>query len=117
MEVYGIAKENLDVDDVLTLIDLFAIPYKAMVIRLMECRIISKQKARNLISVDSESILKRMTMIGKDCQWQNSNGLIHLGTLSDNLDFNICEGYLTEEREKSDRKLINDLYKRFLRES
>jgi Zn-dependent peptidase ImmA (M78 family) len=117
IEVYGIAKESLTVDDVLLLMDLFAIPYKATVIRLMECEIISKQKAQTLIDIDSETIQKRIDLLGRANQWQKNNGWAYFGTLSDNLDFNIRQGYLTEEREKSDQETLNELKKRFLGKS
>jgi Zn-dependent peptidase ImmA (M78 family) len=115
--VYDIAKESVGVDDVLLMMDLFAIPYKAVILRLMECGIISKQKAQSLLAVDSVTVQKRSDLLGRAKQWQKSNDLVYFGTLNDNLDFNIQEGYLTEEREKSDQELLDSLKKRFLRES
>lgn len=115
--VYGIVKEAVDVDDILLLMDLFAIPYKATVLRLMECRIISKQKAKELLAVDSGRVQKRIDLLGRAKQWQKSNDLVYFGTLNDNLDFNIQEGYLTEEREKSDQELLCNLKKGFLKKS
>jgi Zn-dependent peptidase ImmA (M78 family) len=117
MDVYGVAKESLGVDDVLLLMDLFAIPYKATVIRLMECGIISRQKAQTLIDVDSGTIQKRINLLGRAEQWQKNNDSIYFGTLRDNLDFNVREGYLTEERKKSDQDFLADLQKSFLNES
>lgn len=117
ISVYGIKSDSLSVDDVLLLMDLFAIPYKATVIRLMECEIISKQKAQMLISIDSATIQKRMDLLGRACQWQKNNDLLYFGSLNENLDYNIREGYLTEKREQSDQEILNNIKKRFKRES
>lgn len=116
LSVYGITKETIDVDDVLQMMDLFAIPYKAAVLRLMECGIISKQKAQRLLAVDSGTVQKRIDLLGRAKQWQKSNDLVYFGTLNDNLDFNIQEGYLTEERERSDQELLDKFKKCFLSE-
>lgn len=113
IEVYGIEKGKIDLEDVLLLMDLFATPYKATVLRLFECGIISKHKAKSLVEIDTETIQKRMEILGKASQWQMSNDLVYFGTLIDNFDFNISEGFLTEEREKSDRKLIDDIKNSF----
>jgi hypothetical protein len=83
----------------------------------MECGIISKQKAQGLLAVDSGTVQKRIDLLGRAKQWQKSNDLVYFGTLNDNLDFNIQEGYLTEEREKSDQELLDSLKMRFLSES
>lgn len=116
ISLYGIAKENISADDVLLLMDLFAIPYKAAVLRLMECGTISKQKAQRMLSVDSGTVQKRIDVLGRAKQWQKSNDIIYFGSLNDNLDFNIQKGYLTEEREKSDQELLDSLNKRLLSE-
>lgn len=117
LSVYGIDKDTIDVDDVLLMMDLFAIPYKAAVLRLMECGFVTKQKAQGLLAVDSGTVQKRIDLLGRANQWQKSNDLVYFGTLNDNMDFNIQEGYLTEEREKSDKELLDSLKKRFLSES
>ena len=116
ISVYGIAKETIDIDSILLLMDLFAIPYKATVLRLMECGVISRKKAQGLLSVDSDMVQKRSDLLGRAKQWLKSNDLIYLGSLHDNLDFNIQEGYLTKERETSDLEILDSLKKSFLSE-
>lgn len=106
LAVYGIAGESMDLDDVLLMMDLFAVPFKAAVLRLMECGIISGNKAQGMLAADSDRIQKRIDLLGKAKQWQKSNDLVYFGSLEDNLDFNIREGYLTEERERSDQELL-----------
>ena len=111
IDVYGISGGVMDIDDVLLLMDLFAIPYKTVIIRLMETGIISREKAGTLIEVDYDRIRKRMSLSGKAEQWQKGSDLIYFGSLEDNLDYNIREGLLTEEREESDRKTVDELRK------
>lgn len=117
LDVYGINKDALGIDDVLLFMDLFAIPYKAVVIRLMECGIVSMQKAHELIEIDSVDVQKRIDLLGKAAQWQKNNGLVFFGSLNEYLDYNMQEGFLTAERERSDQTILTELKRKFLSES
>lgn len=43
---WGIAPNDISLDVVLTLMDIYAMPYKACVLRLYECNVLSAAKAR-----------------------------------------------------------------------
>lgn len=51
------------------LMDIFAIPYKAMVLRLVEENKISYQKASGLLDISGEYIQKRIAVTGKAKRW------------------------------------------------
>lgn len=109
-KIYGLSKEKIDTDGVLILMDIFALPYKAVVLRLVESGIIDEERGRELLNINSEYVENRIDMTGKAKRWQkNSNDLIHYGSLSENLKFNSEHGLLTDTREESDRKYLDDL--------
>lgn len=51
IRIYQINKEAIEMNDILTLMDIFAVPYKAMVLRLLEEKIISDDQARKMTAV------------------------------------------------------------------
>ena len=113
-KMFGISKENMGIDDVLTLMDLFALPYKAVVLRLVESGVITEEKARNLYQEKSESIAIRIELTGKAEQWQqNSGSLLRYGSLLDNLAFNSEHELLVDSREESDRAYLEKIGKEF----
>ena len=82
--------------------DLFALPNKAVVLRLVESGVITEEKARNLYQEKSESIAIRIELTGKAEQWQqNSGSLLRYGSLLDNLAFNSEHELLVDSREES----------------
>ena len=113
-KMFGISKENMGIDDVLILMDLFALPYKAVVLRLVESGVITEEKARNLYQEKSESIAIRIELTGKAEQWQqNSGSLLRYGSLLDNLAFNSEHELLVDSREESDRAYLEKIGKEF----
>ena len=98
----------------LILMDLFALPYKAVVLRLVESSVITEEKARNLYQEKSESIAIRIELTGKAEQWQqNSGSLLRYGSLLDNLAFNSEHELLVDSREESDRAYLEKIGKEF----
>ena len=117
-KMFGISKENMNVDDVLILMDLFALPYKAVVLRLVESGEITEEKAQALLQVDSDSISVRIELTGKAEQWQqDTKRLLHYGSLLDNLAFNSEYELLRESREESDKAFLEKIRKEFRSES
>ena len=118
IKIFDISKENINVDDVLILMDLFAVPYKAVVLRLAECEIITEEKARELLQVDAAYISMRIKLTGKAEQWQqHTKYLIRYGSLQDNLTFNSEHDLLIESREESDKTFLEEIEKEFHNES
>ena len=113
-KMFGISKDNMGIDDVLTLMDLFALPYKAVVLRLAEIGIITEEKARSLYYKDNESIADRIKLTGKAEQWQlSSSNLLRYGTLLDNMTFNSEHELLVDGREEADKAYLEKLGKEF----
>lgn len=113
-KLYGINGEKMSVDDVLTLMELFALPYKAVVLRLAENYNITPIKARELLKADASFVSERILLTGKALGWQrNSRELLYFGSLLDDMEFNSENELLTDSREKSDREYLEKIRKGF----
>lgn len=116
-KMFGISEEKMMIDDVLVLMDLFALPYKAVVLRLVESGTISEEKAMNLLCADSESIAARIKLTGNAERWQqNSISLCRYGSLLENLTFNSEHELLTDTREASDKAYLEKIRRQFCQE-
>ena len=113
-KLYGITAETITVDDVLTLMELFALPYKAVVLRLVENHNISLAKAKELLGVNTSFVLERIKLTGKAIGWQqNSKDLSYFGSLLDDMEYNKENELLTDSREESDRAYLEKIRKGF----
>ena len=94
--------------------DIFAIPYKAMVLRLMEEGIIQEPKAKELISIPGNDIEKRMMLTGKAKRWALIPvGNEKLGSIVENLADNCEKEILPNSRLESDMKKLDKIKKRY----
>lgn len=110
LKLYGINEANIELDDVLVLMEVFAVPYKAVILRLYEEQTITEAKANELLEFDAKYISQRIELTGKAKQWQiNSREVEYFGTLLDNLEFNSENGLITESREESDRQVLKEI--------
>lgn len=117
IKIYGINGEKISVDDVIVLMELFALPYKAVVLRLVENHNISVSKANELLSCDSEYVSERIKLTGKASGWQlSSKDVSYFGSLLDDMEYNKERGFLTESREEADMLYIDGLRKDFHQE-
>lgn len=111
-KMFGLSKEKLEVDDIIVLMDIFALPYKAVVLRLIESRILEEKKAKELLKVSRTYIADRIQLTGNAQKWQkNSNDLIHYGSLLENMTFNSKNELLIDTREKSDKAYLDEIIK------
>lgn len=101
--LYGLDKDLVTVDSVLMLMDMFAMPYKAVVLRLFESGNISHQQAEKLLEVGSADVMERVSLTGKAKRWQlDGKGTESFGTLLEKVEYNRQHEYLTESRENED---------------
>lgn len=108
IRIYQINKNTIEMNDILTLMDIFAVPYKAMVLRLLEEKIISDDRAREMIEIPFCRIKKLMQMTGKAKRWDMiSSGYEKFGSLVENLTINTEREALPKTRLESDWKELD----------
>ncbi len=114
IRLYGITGERISADDVLTLMELFALPFKAVVLRLVENHNISVSRAQELLKIDAFFVQERIKRTGKALGWQqNSKELLYFGSLLDDMESNRDKELLTDSREKSDMEYLEKIRKSF----
>ena len=112
--LYGLDKDLVTVDSVLMLMDMFAMPYKAVVLRLFESGNISHQQAEKLLEVGSADVMERVSLTGKAKRWQlDGKGTESFGTLLEKVEYNRQHEYLTESRENEDVAYLAQLKKEY----
>ena len=114
VESMSIDVKHLGLDDVLSLMDAFAMPYKACVLRLYECGLINLGKAKNLYDQEWKDVISRIRLTGKAKRWQlDGRGTEQFGTLLEDFAYNEEQEYLTGSREESDRRFISSLREKY----
>lgn len=108
IRIYRINKKTIELKDILVLMDIFAVPYKAMVLRLLEEKIISDGRAREMIDIPFSEIQKWMQMTGKAKRWDMiPSGNEKFGSLVENLTINTEQEALPKSRLESDWEELN----------
>ena len=114
IRIYQIDKSFIQIEDVLTLMEIFAVPYKAMVLRLMEEQILSDALAEKMIGVPIPEIRRRMEITGKAKRWDMiPTGYEKFGSLLENLTINTENESLPESRLESDWAKLEEIEKKY----
>ena len=114
IRIYQIDRESFGVDDILALMEIFAVPYKAMVLRLLEERVITEEQASELIAIPSEIIKERMRIIGKAKRWDmRPVGYEKVGSLLENLTANTEAEALPKSRLDGDWERLQNIMKKY----
>jgi Zn-dependent peptidase ImmA (M78 family) len=112
-DVYNLSYKNISVQTILRIMDIFAIPYKAAVLRLFEEDKIDVKTAKKLLQADETEIRKQIELTGKAARWQIITGdLIRFGSLSEQMyDVERLEA-VRGERLESDKARLDEIVKR-----
>ena len=82
--MYHLSYKDISVQTVLKIIEIFAIPYKAAVLRLLEEDKIDAKAAKNLLQVTEKEISKQIELTGKAARWQEIHkDFIRFGSLTE----------------------------------
>lgn len=108
--VYNLSYKNASVQTVLKIMDIFAIPYKAAVLRLYEEEKIDIKTARGLLQIENDEICKQIELTGKGVRWQEiPSSLIRFGSLSEKMYELEQNENVRSERLESDKARLNNL--------
>ena len=112
-DVYNLSYKNISLPVVLRIMDIFAIPYKAAVLRLFEEDKINIKTAEKLLQVDDTEIHRQIQLTGKAERWQEiPRNLIRFGSLSEQM-YNVQQlEAVRDERIESDKARLDEIIKR-----
>ena len=110
IRIFRVNNDFSSFENILSLMDIFAIPYKAMTLRLYEEGIISDKQAKDLLSVPSKTIQNRIHLTGKAKRWEmKRTGNDKLGSLIENLTINTQNESLPKQRLQEDWNRLNQI--------
>lgn len=115
-DVYDLNYYNIRLSTILKIMDIFAIPYKAAVIRLYEENKIGAKMAEDFLLIPDNEISKQIEITGKSSRWQEiPNNLIKFGSLEEKMYDSKQKDIVNENRFISDKnrliEIINSLKK------
>ena len=114
MDLMGIIPHRIVLDDVLTMMDIYGMPYKACVLRLFECNVLSAAKAKQFYEKDWKEISTHISLTGKAKRWQlDGTGTEQFGSLLENYVYNTEHDFLTESRKSGDTEYISFLKEKY----
>ncbi|NBJ63982.1 ImmA/IrrE family metallo-endopeptidase [bacterium c-19] len=117
IEIYDIDRKQMNLDSVVRLMDIFAVPYKAILLRLFEENIISEKTVNQLAEEgipDRLRISMQMRNIAERWQKRTPNE-IDMGVLPNRVKQNKEAGLLSESRILEDEKQLEDMMAYLLR--
>ena len=108
--VYHLSYGNVSIQIIFKIMDIFAIPYKAAVLRLFEEEKIDIDMARKFLQIDNDEVNKQIEVTGKAARWQeNPRNLIRFGSLSEKMyDLEQWES-IRDERLESDKARLQNI--------
>ena len=110
MDIFRIQSSSMGIKDILMLMEIYAIPFKAMVLRLFEVNIIDKEQVRTLFQNPEDNILHQSELTGRAARWQKSTSDdITLGSLKENMDAVVKLDAVPEERYRKDLSLLKEI--------
>lgn len=114
IRIYQINKASIEIDSILVLMDIFAVPYKAMVLRLLEEGIISDIRAKELLNIPFTEIQNRMRITDKAKRWDMVPlGNEKFGSLLENLTINTEQESLPLSRLEKDWHKLGEIRKMY----
>ena len=94
---------------VIYFMDCFALPYKAMVIKLWECKIIQKEQADSLLLEEKNVENFIRTREGMGSRWLKRTYDNNLNAIRDIIESNKQNLYISDERAATDLEVINHI--------
>lgn len=111
-DVYNLSYKNITVQIILKIMDIFAIPYKAAVLRLFEEKKIEMKTAKKFLQIDAGEISNQIKLTGKAARWEEApKDLIRFGSLAEKMyDLEQWEA-VSDERLECDRERVSEIIK------
>lgn len=114
MDVYDIDRRNISLNNVVKLMDIFAVPFKAMVLRMLEENMLDERAADQLIQEGTEdNLMRSMSRQYVAFRWQKRPNDVDLGLLTNLLQQNQEECRLPDSRINEDREILRKMIARY----
>ena len=109
MGIYNIRRDSISLKQILMLMEIYAIPYKAMVLRLFEDEIVDEEKARELFLISEGEILRQSNLTGRAKRWQRVEKDFSFGSLNENMEIVSKLDAVDADQIKQDSERIKEI--------
>lgn len=114
MKIYGISREKQNLEDIIQLMAIFSVPYKAILLRLYEEGYMDLEHVNEFLKIEKEVLKKKISYVVEAERWQNRTPeIIQLGSLKQLMDQNQEDELLTDSRAASDQKTYVQLLRQY----
>lgn len=113
MRIYGISREKQSLEDIIQLMAIFSVPYKAMLLRLYEEKYMDLDRVREFLEIKKEVLEKAISYIADADRWQKRTPeIMQMGSLKQLMDQNEENELLADSRANSDKKIYSQILQR-----
>lgn len=99
-----------NVINLLSYMDIFAMPYKAMVIKLFECSVFTTELADIFLSPEMDNLLKKYAVLyDNGVHWLNPTNERNIASIESLIEANKQDGVLSTQRSEEDLKAIKEI--------
>lgn len=110
MGIFQIRSNSVKIKEILMLMEIYAIPFKAMVLRLFEEEIIDEEQVRELFRNTETDILRQSKLTGRAVRWQRKTADEFMaGSLNENMERVAELDAVQEERYRRDMDILNEI--------
>lgn len=114
MKIYGISREKQNLEDIIQLMAIFSVPYKAILLRLYEEGYMNLEHVNEFLKIEKEVLKKKISYVVEAERWKNRTPeIIQLGSLKQLMDQNQEDELLTDSRAASDQKTYVQLLRQY----
>lgn len=114
MKIYAIAQNKQSIEDIIRLMAIFAVPYKAMLLRLYEDGYMDADTVREFLNVEPEVLQKAMAYEPDAGRWyKRTPEIVQMANLRQLLDQNQEHKLVSDSRAESDERMFEEILKRY----
>lgn len=112
MKIYGIAQNKQSIEDVIRLMAIFAVPYKAMLLRLHEDGYMDVDTVHEFLEVEPEVLQKAIAYEPDAARWyKRTPEIVQMANLRQLLDQNQEYELVSDSRAESDERTFEEILK------
>lgn len=117
MKIYGISREKQSLEEIIQLMGIFSVPYKAILLRLYEEKYMEMDSVREFLKIRKEVLEKKIGYVVEADRWQKRTPeIVQLGSLKQMMDQNQENELLADSRAASDREKYVQFLRRYARD-
>lgn len=110
MSIFQIRSNSVEIREILMMMEIYAIPFKAMVLRLFEEEVIGEEQVRELFKNSETDILRQSRLTGRAIRWQRKTAdEFTAGSLYENMERVVELDAVEEERYRKDKDILSRL--------